>query len=215
MHREGQISIPKQVAGVCIPDSVLARDAMQFVREATPLWLMHHLMRTYVFAELLGRKSGMKYDSELLYLGVIMHDLGLTWDYAGAQRFELDGADVAKKFLLHRDVPNRQVKRVWEAIAFHTSRGLYDRMSAEVALVGSGVLADATGVRTERLSPIHVQEVLETWPRHGFRDAFPKLVAEVVGRKPETAMGSFAADVLRDRGIVVPTVCEAMEQAPF
>ncbi len=88
-------------------------------------------------------------------------------------------------------------------------------MSSEVALVGRGVLADVTGIRTELLPVNRVREILGTSPRYGFRDAFPKLIAEVVGRKPQTATGSFFADVLRARGIAVQSVTEAMALAPF
>jgi hypothetical protein len=210
-----QVTLPIEVAGVRIPNTPIAYEATQFVSGVTPLWLVNHLLRTYVFAELLGRRNAVKYDSELLYLGAIMHDLGLTGEYAGIQRFELDGADAASRFLRKHGVPKHRVELVWESIAFHTSGGIYERMAPEIALVGFGVLADTTGTGIEKLHVKQVQEVLQTWPKHGFRYAFPLLVAEVVGRKPETAVGSFAADFLRQRGIAVPNICEVMAFAPF
>jgi HD domain len=209
------ITLPVEVAGVRIPKTALACEATQFVSGVTPLWLLNHLLRTYVFAELLGRRSEMKCNSELLYLGVIMHDLGLTDEFAGTQRFELDGADAAGRFLLKRGVSKHRIHLVWDSIAFHTSEGIYDRMPAEIALVGVGVLADTTGAGIEKLPAKQVREVLQAWPRHGFRYAFPELVAEIVGPKPETAAGSFAADVLRRHGIAVPNICDVMTLAPF
>jgi hypothetical protein len=203
------------VAGVRIPDTSLACEATQFVKDVTPLWLLNHLLRTYVFAELFGRRNAVKYDSELLYFGAIMHDLGLTDEFASIQRFELDGADAASRFLLKHGVSKHRIDMVWDSIAFHTSGGIYERMPAEIALLGFGVRADTTGIGIEKLPAKQVREVLQTWPRHGFRYAFPQLVAEIVGRKPETAAGSFAADVLRQRGIAVPNICEAMALAPF
>ncbi|HEY6852336.1 MAG TPA: HD domain-containing protein [Terracidiphilus sp.] len=210
-----QVTLPIEVAGVRIPNTSLANEATQFVSGVTPLWLLNPLLRTYDFAELLGRSSAMKYDSELLYLGAMMHDLGLTDEFAGIQRFELDGADAASRFLQKHGVSKRRIQLVWDSIAFHTLRWIYDRMRAEVALVGYGVLADTIGTGIDKLSAKQVREVLETWPRHGFRYAFPQLVAEIVGRKPETAAGSFAADVLRQRGIEVPNIFKDMDLAAF
>src|ERR1700678_4546872 len=210
-----QVTLPIEVAGVRIPHSSVATLATQFVIGVTPLWLLNHLLRTYVFAELLGRRAAMKYDSELLYLGAIMHDLGLSDEFAGLQRFELDGADAASRFLLKHGVSKRRTGLVWDCIAFHTSRGLYERMRAETALIGYGVLADTIGRGIEELPAKQVEEVLEAWPRHGFRYAFPQLVAEIVGRKPETAAGSLAADVLQQRGIEVPNICKDMDLATF
>jgi hypothetical protein len=210
-----QVALPIEVAGVRIPNTSLAHEATQFVSGLTPLWLLNHLLRTYVFAELLGRRSGVKCDSELLYLGAIMHDLGLTDEFAGIQRFELDGADAASHFLRKHGVSKHRIDLVWDSIAFHTSGGIYARKPAEIALVGFGVLADTTGAGIEKLPVKQVREVFQAWPRHGFRYAFPQLVAEIVGRKPETAAGSFAADVLRNRGIAVPNICDVMALAPF
>jgi HD domain len=215
MSTATHVTLPIEVAGVHIPNTPLAYEATEFVSRVTPLWLLNHLLRAYVFAELFGRRSEVKCDSELLYLGAIMHDLGLTDEFAGIQRFELDGADAARRFLLKHGVSKHRIDRVWDSIAFHTSRGIYDRMPAEIALVGFGVLADTTGSGIERLPAKQVHEVLQVWPRHGFRYAFPQLVAEIVGRKPETAVGSFAADVLRQRGIAVPNICEVMAFASF
>ena len=215
MSADTQVTLPIEIAGVRIPDTSLAYEVTQFVSGVTPLWLLNHLLRTYVFGELFGRRSAMKYDSELLYLGAMMHDLGLTDEFAGIQRFELDGADAANRFLLKHGVSKHRIDLVWDCIAFHTSGGIYERMAAEIALVGFGVLADTTGTGIEKLPAKLVREVLQTCPRHGFRYAFPQLVAEIVGRKPETAVGSFAADVLRQRGIAVPNICEVMAFAPF
>jgi hypothetical protein len=215
MFSATQVTLPIEVAGVQFPRTALAREATHFVSGVTPLWLLNHLLRTYVFAELLGRRREMKYDSELLYLGAIMHDLGLTDQFAGTQRFELDGADAASRFLLKHGVSKHRIHLVWDAIAFHTSEGIYERMPAEIALVGCGVLADTTGTGIEKLPANQVREVLQACPRHGFRHAFPELVAEIVGPKPETATGCFAADVLRQRGIAVPNICDVMALAPF
>jgi hypothetical protein len=66
------------IAGVQIPDSQLAREATNQVREfGTPL-LFAHSLRVYLFGALRGRKRGLKVDHELLYLGAVFHDLGLT-----------------------------------------------------------------------------------------------------------------------------------------
>ena len=59
-----QVALPIEVAGVRIPNTSLAHEATQFVSGVTPLWLLNHLLRTYVFAELLGRRSEVKFDSE-------------------------------------------------------------------------------------------------------------------------------------------------------
>lgn len=49
MFAATQVTLPIEVAGVRIPDTSLAYEATQFVRGVTPLWLLNHVLRTYVF----------------------------------------------------------------------------------------------------------------------------------------------------------------------
>src|SRR4051812_13330701 len=103
------VPMPTEIAGIRIPDSQLAREAMELAREASTPALFHHVLRTYVFAELVGRRMEMRYDAELLYIAAVLHDLGLTDRYRGAGRFEVDGADAAAQFLSGRGVETDQV----------------------------------------------------------------------------------------------------------
>lgn len=210
MITDKQVPLPSEVAGVHIPDTALVYETTQFVSDVTPMWLLNHLFRTYIFAELLGRKRRIKYDSELLYLGALTHDLGLTREFASAQHVELDGADAGTRFPLKHCVPKNKIDVIWDSIAFHTSRGIFDRAVRGNCSRRTWRSHRRHRCRDQEARTQQVQELLETWPRHGFRYPFPQLVADVVGLKPEIAAGSFAADVLRDRGISVPNICEAM-----
>ena len=113
--------IPREVAGVKLPDSKLARDATDFTRGLSAPVVFNHVLRTYLFGELLGRAKGLKFDSELFYLGAVLHDLGQTERFMGRQRFEVDGADAAAEFLKDKGVPEESVEVVWDAVALHTS----------------------------------------------------------------------------------------------
>ncbi len=62
--------------------------------------LLHHVHRTWWFAEFLDQQRGLKYDREAVYLAALLHDLGLTYEFAADPRFEVDGVDTASRFLL-------------------------------------------------------------------------------------------------------------------
>ena len=149
--------IPQEVAGVKLPDSKLARDATDFTRGLSAPVVFNHVLRTYLFGELLGRAKGLKFDSELFYLGAVLHDLGQTERFMGRQRFEVDGADAAAEFLKDKGVPQESVEVVWDAVALHTSRGIVERKRPEIALVsaGPGRTLSASGLTNspERRSP--------------------------------------------------------------
>src|SRR5580698_3735418 len=103
------------VAGIRIPDSKLAREATDLLREhGTPLLLAHSL-RVYLFGAIRGRHRKLKVDGELLYLGAVFHDLGLTPKYRSAEhRFEVDSANAARDFLRSNGIEEAVAGVVWD-----------------------------------------------------------------------------------------------------
>src|SRR5262245_21716577 len=91
---------PKVVAGIKIPDSTIARQATELLREHGTDFLYNHSIRTFLFAALNGEQKKIPYDPELLYVSAAFHDLGLTPHYSSPdKRFEIDGANAARDFL--------------------------------------------------------------------------------------------------------------------
>jgi hypothetical protein len=209
--------IPREVAGVEMPDSKLARDATDYVRELSAPVVFNHVLRTYVFGALLGRAMNLKFDGELFYLGAVFHDLGQTERFMGKQRFEVDGADAAAEFLQDKGVPKESIEVVWDAVALHTSGGIVQRKRPEIALVSAGAGADVVGFGIDQLSREAVEQVIAVFPRPGFKKAYQKVMAEIVVRKPETAAGNFLAGIGERHvaGYKAPNFCDLMNASPF
>src|SRR3989442_12033314 len=135
-------------AGVTVPDTKLARDATELVRESATDLIYDHSRRVFWFGSLQGRNRGLSFDPEVLYIGAMFHDLGLNEQFRGSgRRFEVDSADEARRFLHARAVPEDSIRRVWTAIALHTTPGIPQFMEPEVALVTDGVAYDVLGIR--------------------------------------------------------------------
>jgi len=209
--------IPQEVAGVKLPDSTLAREATDFSRALSAPVVFNHVLRTYLFGELLGRAKGMEFDSELFYLGAVLHDLGLTERFIGQQRFELDGADAAAEFLKDKGAPEEWVEVVWDAVALSTSRGIVGRNRPEIALVNAGAVVDVIGFEVDQLPKEAVAQVIAAFPRMGFKKTFQKVMAEVVARNPDTTFFTFLADIGERHvpGYHAPNFCDLMNVAPF
>src|SRR4051795_2742634 len=131
--------MPEVVAGIRIPDSKLAREATDLLREhGTPLLLAHSL-RVYLFGAIRGRHQGLAVDHELLYFGAVFHDLGLTAKYRSPDhRFEVDGANAARAFLRTNGIDESTAGVVWDAIALHTTPEVPWHKRPEIALVTGG-----------------------------------------------------------------------------
>src|SRR3954452_39164 len=88
------------ISGVMLPDSTLVREATELVRDTESPLLFNHSTRVYYFGSLAGKTRGLKFDPELLYIGAMFHDMGLTPQYGSqADRFEVDSANAARTFL--------------------------------------------------------------------------------------------------------------------
>ncbi|GAA1642702.1 HD domain-containing protein [Nonomuraea maheshkhaliensis] len=199
-----------------VPDTRLAAEATDFVRQATSDLIYHHSRRVYFWGVLQGRERDLSFDPELLYLGAMFHDLGLNEEHRGSgRRFEVDGADAARRFLRERGVPEDSVRRVWTAIALHTTPGIPEYMEPEVALVTAGVEYDVLGLGYYDLTDEQRAEVTTLHPRPGFKQAILRAFTEGIAPKPETTFGNVKADVLEryvpgfQRGNFVDTILDS------
>jgi hypothetical protein len=187
----------RTVAGVSVPDTKLAREATELVRDTTTELLYHHSRRVFWFGSLQGRNRGIGFDPELLYIGAMFHDLGLGPRFHDSgRRFEVDGADEARRFLQGRRVPEDSIRRVWTAIALHTTPGIPEFMEPEVALVTAGVEYDVLGIGYHDISDADRAEITAVHPRPDFKRGILDAFTEGIAAKPETTFGNVKADVL-------------------
>lgn len=204
------------VAGVRVPDTALAHEATQLVRDTTSELVFHHSRRVYWFGALQGRNRDLSHDPELLYIGAMFHDLGLGERFhASGRRFEVDSADEARRFLQAHHVPEDSVRRVWTAIALHTTPGIPQFMEPEVALVTAGVEYDVLGIGYRDISEEDRSAIVALHPRPDFKQRILGAFTDGIRQKPETTFGNIKADVLEhyvpgfERGDFVRTILDS------
>jgi hypothetical protein len=187
----------EKIAGIAIPDTALVREATDLVRDVADDLLFHHSRRVYLWGSLQGSRRGLVPDPELLYVGAMFHDLGLTDKYGSTdQRFELDGADAAREFLRRNGIAENDARNVWLSIALHTTPGIPDRLDPEIALVTAGVETDVLGLNLDALSSAEVQEVIAAHPRVDFKAGILQAFRDGMKARPDTTFGTMNDDVL-------------------
>jgi hypothetical protein len=130
----------------------------------------------------------------------MFHDLGLTPAHRrDDQRFEIDGADEARRFLTARGIAAPAARLVWEAIALHTTPEIPWRLEPEVALVTAGVETDVLGIGYTDLKPADIEAVTAAHPRADFKRAIVDAFAEGFRHRPDTTFGTVNGDVLEHR----------------
>ena len=185
------------IAGVEIPQTTAAVEATRAIRGTASELIYHHSRRVFLFGTMHARASGLEPDPELLYLAALYHDTGLATPFSEVQqRFEIDGADHAHKFLVDQGFPARSAEIVWSAIALHTTPGIPDRLGPEIAATARGVLTDGVGRGLEDLEQAQVDEVLAAHPRGDFKNEFLQAFVDGLAYRPDTTYGTVNADVL-------------------
>jgi hypothetical protein len=165
-----------QYADHSFPTTRIARAAHRLVTNAQEPYLRNHSLRSFLFgraaAAQAGRRPGRDYDAEVMFLICVLHDMGLTERADTGQRFEIDGADFAARFLEKHGITDGRVDTVWDGIALHTSYGLHQsqvfarRRPPEIAIAQDGIGIDLTG-GPDQLPAGYADRVHAVYPRHG------------------------------------------------
>jgi hypothetical protein len=188
----------RTIAGIRLPDSQLAREATQLVRDTETELLFHHSLRVFMFGALAGERQGLACDLEMLYVGALFHDMGLMDAHASpGERFEVDGANAARDFLRRHGIAQPRIDEVWDAIALHTTPGIPRHKAPVVALVTAGVEMDVLGLAYDEFSAEQRAQVVAAFPREmDFKEGIIEAFAQGTRRKPATTFGNVKADVL-------------------
>jgi HD superfamily phosphodiesterase len=191
-------AVTQCIAGICIPDTSLVREITEYIRDTEDELLFNHSRRVFLWGALQGHRRGLQPDLELLYAGAMFHDIGLTEGYRTSMiRFEIDGANTARDFLLQRGVDEAAARRVWLSIALHTTPGVPEFLEPEIALVTAGVETDNMAIGRDNLSAEEIGAVVAAHPRPDFKNGILQAFANGMKHRPRTTFGTMNADVLQ------------------
>jgi hypothetical protein len=201
MTTSTQASQAALISGVSVPDSKLANEITEFIRDTESTLLFNHSSRVYYFGALAGQRRGFKFDAELLYAGAMFHDMGLVPAHSSeTDRFEVDGANAAREFLRSHHIAEQDIDHVWTAIALHTTPGIPQYMHPVVALLTAGVEMDVLGIDYSRFTDADRNAVVQAFPRTPkFKEDILQAFYDGIKHKPETTFGNVKADVLADK----------------
>ena len=195
------MTVAVQSLSVSIPDSKLAREITELIRDTEPELLFNHSSRVFYFAALAGQRKGLNFDAELLYAGAMFHDMGLVpTRWSQDKRFEVDGANIAREFLAGRGISQQDLDTVWTAIALHTTPGIPQYMHPVVALLTAGVEMDVLGIAYDEFGDAEREAVVQAYPRAPrFKEDIIQAFYDGIKHRPETTFGNVKADVLADK----------------
>jgi hypothetical protein len=184
----------RSVAGVKVPDNPLITAVIEYAQRLSEPYLFNHAMRSWLFAEQIGHMKGIDFDREVVAIGTILHDIGLTAGMPGPNRFEVNGADAAVSFIKGRGLSDRRAQLIWDLVALNSTPSLALHKEPEVAVGTMGIGLDYGGFGMEVLPSGNVERIVNAFPRLRMKERFADTCCRLVAAKPETSYDNFLRD---------------------
>jgi hypothetical protein len=211
--------LPKEVAGIRIPDTDLTRRATAFSRRFCPDFLFNHSMRTFLFGAAFAARQTVTFDAEAAFVAASLHDLGLLPTFATPENtFEVDGANAAESFMRSQGARASETNEVWSAVAMHALRRQFiARQHGEVLVVSSGAGADFAGPDRDDIDQARVDEIVAAFPRLQFKSRFLAMLTDHCRRKPDSQRSTWLEGFCHATvpQSPVPSIAGALARAPF
>jgi hypothetical protein len=182
------------IAGISVPDSQLIADTLDHARRLSDPYLFNHAMRSWLFAAKIAQVKALDCDQEVVAIGTILHDIGLTAGVRGANRFEINGAEAVLSFIRGRGLSDRHAQLIWDLVALNSTPSIALHKEAEVAVGTMGIGLDYGGFGIESIPPADLSTILAAYPRLQMKHAFAETCRQYVTAQPETSYDNFLRD---------------------
>src|SRR4029077_9714193 len=150
-----------------------------------------HCERSFQFAALLARVEHVDLDMEVLYVGTVLHDVGLAARFEGPERFEMRGANAVRTMLFGDGMDPVRAEKVWDVIALHASTAIAAHKSVETRIANRGISIDIRGAGAESLPADAVRAVLALQPRRKCPSEFSTTLIDEVRAHPSVVRSSW------------------------
>ena len=160
------------LGGVSVADTAMITDAAEYAQKLSEPYLFNHAMRSWLFATRIGQLRGIDCDQEVVAVGTILHDIGLTAGVSGQNRFEVNGADAARSFITERGFSDHRSQLIWDLVALNSTPSIALHKEPEVALGTMGIGLDWGGFGIESIPAAEIAEIVAAFPRLGDENKF-------------------------------------------
>jgi hypothetical protein len=161
-----------------------------------PDYLLTHSVRAYAWGARIAGLEDWRFEPRVLWTASLMHDLGLTRIHRNTMCFEVEGAEIARSFLVRHGLPADEAERVAIAIILHMRAGVTLDDGVESVLLDRATGLDVRGDGFDLVDDIRAA-VMAGFPRRGFDRHFVRAIRREVAIRPTCQ----SARLLHDTGL--------------
>jgi len=188
--------LPKrEIAGVIVPDTPLVARAMDEACTVSAPYLFNHAVRSWLFAVQIAELRGLHYDEEVVAMASLLHDVGLTPKYQGERRrFEVEGADAARRLARSGGVDERRAQLLWYCVALNATLSVSPHAEPEVGICTIGAGVDYAGFLSEEIPKGTMASILAAYPRLQMKQRLRDCLCDIARERPQTTYENFLRD---------------------
>jgi hypothetical protein len=175
--------LPSRIAGIAVPQDVVSAEAWRWAHRSLPDYLLTHSVRTYCWGATIAAGEGWTFDRQILWTASLMHDVGLTRIPRNTLCFEVEGAEIARRFLERRGMPAEPADRVAVAIVLHMQPSVTLEDGVESVLLDRATSLDVRGDGYELVDAVRPR-VVRAFPRRRFDRHFLDAIAREAAIRP-------------------------------
>lgn len=172
-----------------LPDTAQVKSAIEELEACAGRAVIMHSWRTYLWGEAFGILGEIPHDPELLLIGSLLHDLGMSPTHHNAhqcQCFAVDGARAAGQWADKVGMNAEKKHQLGEMICLHLNAHVEVHEGAEAHLLQQGATCDVVGARYYELAPHYREKVLAQYPRCNLNKEFSAFIEKEATLRPHS-----------------------------
>ncbi|HXX61819.1 MAG TPA: HD domain-containing protein [Candidatus Sulfotelmatobacter sp.] len=159
--------LPRHIAGIGVPQDAVSSTTWHWVQRVLPRYLLAHSVRSFCWGVTIAAGEGWSFDRQVLWTASLLHDQALTSIPRNRSCFEVEGAEIARRFLERHAMPPAVADRVATAIVLHMQPEVTLADGVEAVLLDQATGLDVRGDGFELVEAVR-PAVVQAFPRGAF-----------------------------------------------
>ena len=201
--------LPRRIAGIDVPQDDVSAVAWRWAHNSLPDYLLTHSVRAYCWGAAIATEEGWTFDRQILWAASLMHDFGLTRIPRNTMCFEVEGAEIGRRFLERHGLPADAADRVAIAIILHMQPSVTIEDGVEAVLLDRSTSLDVRGEGYELVESVR-GAVMRDFPRRAFDRRFLNAIAREAAIRPACQ----SARLLNRTGLAAWMACSPWATEP-
>jgi cyanamide hydratase family protein with HD domain len=186
--------LPIRIAGIDVPADHISAATWAWAARSLPDYLLTHSVRAYCWGAAIAAGEGWSFDRQILWTASLMHDYGLTRIPRNTACFEVEGGEIARRFLERHGLNTDRADVVARAIVLHMQPTVVLTDGVEAVLLDRATSLDVRGYGYELVDAVR-PAVMDGFPRRAFDRHFLAAIKREATARP-TCRGARLLDTV-------------------